>query len=90
MVAVRQHPGVETPGYCRVAGTNDVICLQTPVSCVEPQISYYARRSILYYRGDQQVLEHLNHYGLSRAAVVRVDAHHVIQDVRWLPANSNP
>jgi len=74
----------------KIAGTNDVICLQTPVSCIEPQISFYARRSILYYKNDRQVLEHLNHYGVNRAAIIRVNPHYAIQDVRWLQTDAKP
>jgi hypothetical protein len=71
----------------KTAGPDDVVCLVTPETVVEPQISFYARRSILFYKSEALVLEHLKHYGLSRAVIFRVDGNNVIQHVRWLSAD---
>jgi hypothetical protein len=72
----------------QTAGPNDVICLQTPHGGVEPQISYYARRSVLFYQSDNQILKHLNQYGLKRAVIVSVDNFLKIQNIRWLSTSS--
>ncbi len=57
----------------RLAAPDDVLVMETPLPTIEPQISYYAKRSILYYENEDAVWRHLDTHGRANAVLVTVD-----------------
>jgi hypothetical protein len=68
----------------RLATVHQLLVMQTPVETIEPQISFVAKRSILYYHGDDAVRVHLRKYGGKEAIIVQVNAEREILGVRKL------